>query len=104
MNILVCVKRVPQTGGRIVLTADGQAIDTKFLGHTISPHEECGVEEAVRVVDYDPATRRYHLPPEHAVEGSQELAVEYMTEHFPVTVDIVGPRPIFDPDNTRIRS
>ncbi len=51
MNILVCVKRVPQTGGRIVLTADGQSIDTKFLGHTISPHEECGVEEAVRIVE-----------------------------------------------------
>ena len=51
MNILVCVKRVPQTGGRIVLTADGQAIDTRFLGHTVSPHEECGVEEAVRIVE-----------------------------------------------------
>jgi electron transfer flavoprotein beta subunit len=51
MNILVCVKRVPQTGGRIVLTADGQAIDTRFLGHTISPHEECGVEEAVQIVE-----------------------------------------------------
>jgi len=51
VNILVCVKRVPQTGGRIVLTADGQAIDTKFLGHTVSPHEECGVEEAVRIVE-----------------------------------------------------
>jgi len=51
LNILVCVKRVPQTGGRIVLTADGQAIDTKFLGFTISPHEECGVEEAVRIVE-----------------------------------------------------
>ena len=51
MNILVCVKRVPQTGGRIVLTADGQDIDTKFLGFTISPHEECGVEEAVRIVE-----------------------------------------------------
>ena len=51
MNILVCVKRVPQTGGRIVLTADNQAIDTKFLGFTISPHEECGVEEAVRIVE-----------------------------------------------------
>ena len=51
MNVLVCVKRVPQTGGRIVLTADGQAIDTRFLGHTISPHEECGVEEAVRIVE-----------------------------------------------------
>ena len=51
MNILVCVKRVPQTGGRIVLTADGQSIDTRFLGHTVSPHEECGVEEAVRIVE-----------------------------------------------------
>ena len=51
MNILVLVKRVPQTGGRIVLTADGQSIDTRFLGHTISPHEECGVEEAVRIVE-----------------------------------------------------
>ncbi|HUQ44714.1 MAG TPA: electron transfer flavoprotein beta subunit/FixA family protein [Candidatus Limnocylindria bacterium] len=45
------MKRVPQTGGRIVLTADGQAIDTRFLGHTISPHEECGVEEAVQIVE-----------------------------------------------------
>jgi electron transfer flavoprotein beta subunit len=51
VNILVCVKRVPQTGGRIVLTQDSQSIDTRFLGHTISPHEECGVEEAVRIVE-----------------------------------------------------
>lgn len=51
MRVLVCVKRVPQTGGRIVLTGDGQAIDTKFLGFTISPHEECGVEEAVRIIE-----------------------------------------------------
>jgi electron transfer flavoprotein beta subunit len=51
VNVLVCVKRVPQTGGRIVLTSDGQSIDTRFLGHTISPHEECGVEEAVRIVE-----------------------------------------------------
>jgi electron transfer flavoprotein beta subunit len=51
VNVLVLVKRVPQTGGRIVLTADGQSIDTRFLGHTISPHEECGVEEAVRIVE-----------------------------------------------------
>jgi electron transfer flavoprotein beta subunit len=56
VNILVCVKRVPQTGGRIVLTADGQAIDTRFLGHTISPHEECGVEEAVRIVEKEGGT------------------------------------------------
>jgi electron transfer flavoprotein beta subunit len=51
MRILVCVKRVPATGGKIVLTADAQDIDTRFLGFTISPHEECGVEEAVRIVE-----------------------------------------------------
>ena len=51
MRILVCVKRVPITGGRMVLTADEQAIETKHLGFTISPHEECGVEEAVRIVE-----------------------------------------------------
>jgi electron transfer flavoprotein beta subunit len=35
----------------MVLTADEQAIETKHLGFTISPHEECGVEEAVRIVE-----------------------------------------------------
>ena len=51
MKILVCVKRVPMTGGKIVLTADEQEISTRHLGFTISPHEECGVEEAVRIVE-----------------------------------------------------
>ncbi len=49
MRTLVCVKRVPITGGRMVLTADAQALETKHLGFTISPHEECAVEEAVRI-------------------------------------------------------
>jgi electron transfer flavoprotein beta subunit len=51
MRILVCVKRVPITGGKMVLTEDAQAIETKHLGFTISPHEECAVEEAVRIVE-----------------------------------------------------
>jgi electron transfer flavoprotein beta subunit len=51
VNILVCVKRVPLTGGKMVLTADERAIETRHLGFTISPHEECGVEEAVRIVE-----------------------------------------------------
>ena len=34
-----------------MLTADEQAIETRHLGFTISPHEECGVEEAVRLVE-----------------------------------------------------
>jgi electron transfer flavoprotein beta subunit len=51
VRILVCVKRVPITGGRMVLTDDEQALETRHLGFTISPHEECGVEEAVRIVE-----------------------------------------------------
>lgn len=51
MRILSCVKRVPVTGGRMVLTQDEQAIETRHLGFTISPHEECAVEEAVRLVE-----------------------------------------------------
>jgi electron transfer flavoprotein beta subunit len=35
----------------MVLTEDGQALETKHLGFTISPHEECAVEEAVRIVE-----------------------------------------------------
>ena len=53
MNVLVCIKRVPLTGGRIILTADERALETRHLGFTISPHEECGVEEAVRIVERD---------------------------------------------------
>jgi glycine cleavage system aminomethyltransferase T/glycine/D-amino acid oxidase-like deaminating enzyme len=44
-----------------------------------------------------------YLPPELANEG-EKLAVEYMGERYPVTVDVVGSTPIFDPENTRVRS
>ncbi|HYZ81832.1 MAG TPA: electron transfer flavoprotein subunit beta/FixA family protein [Solirubrobacteraceae bacterium] len=51
MNILVCVKRVPLTGGKITLTEDERAIQTRHLGFTVSPHEECAAEEAIRLVE-----------------------------------------------------
>ena len=51
LRVLACVKRVPAPGARITLTADGRAIDTKNLGYTTSPHEECAVEEAIRLVE-----------------------------------------------------
>jgi electron transfer flavoprotein beta subunit len=51
MRVAACIKRVPITGGRIVLTEDSRAIDTRHLGFTMSPHEECGVEEAVRIIE-----------------------------------------------------
>lgn len=51
LNILVCVKRVPVTGARIVLTEDQMELDTRRLGFTVSPHEECAVEEAVQLIE-----------------------------------------------------
>jgi electron transfer flavoprotein beta subunit len=51
MEILVCVKRVPMVGGKIAVTADGQEVDTRMSGFTVSPHEECAVEEAVRLTE-----------------------------------------------------
>lgn len=51
MDILVCVKRVPLLGSAIVLVDDASAIDTRRLGFTLSPHEECAVEAAVQLVE-----------------------------------------------------
>jgi electron transfer flavoprotein beta subunit len=49
VKILVCVKRVPAPGARINLTPDSRSIDARHLSFTVSPHEECAVEEAVRL-------------------------------------------------------
>src|SRR5262249_55258977 len=51
MEILVCVKRVPQVGGKIVVTGDGQEVDTRMSGFAMSPHEECAVEEAIQITE-----------------------------------------------------
>ena len=69
MNVLTCIKRVPATGATIVLTEDQQEIETRNLGFTISPHEECAVEEAVRLVEqYGGSSTVLTLGPEAAME------------------------------------
>ena len=49
VNPLVCVKRVVDSSGEVVLTEDGQGVDGRFAGFTMSAHEECAVEIAVQV-------------------------------------------------------
>ena len=51
MNVLVCVKRVPDTGPRMEVAPGGKTIETRNLGFTISPHEECAVEEAISIIE-----------------------------------------------------
>lgn len=73
MNILVCVKRVPDTGAKMILTEDQQGIDTKNLGFTVSPHEECAEEEAVRQIEeHGGESWILTLGPDDAVEQLQD--------------------------------
>jgi electron transfer flavoprotein beta subunit len=51
VNVLVCVKRVPDSSSQVVLTPDNQAVDGRMAGYTVSPHEECAIELAVRLAD-----------------------------------------------------
>ena len=48
MDILVCIKRVPDISGQITLDDTGTDIDDSGLGHTTSAHEECAVELAIQ--------------------------------------------------------
>jgi electron transfer flavoprotein beta subunit len=48
-NVLVCIKRVPDSSGEVLLTDDAQAVDGRHVGFTISEHENCAVEQAIQV-------------------------------------------------------
>jgi hypothetical protein len=48
-GVLVCVKRVPDVSGEVLLTADAQSVDARYVGFTVSAHESCAVELAVQV-------------------------------------------------------
>jgi electron transfer flavoprotein beta subunit len=75
VKILVCVKRVPMVGARIVLTSDAREVDTRQLGFTMSPHEECAVEEAVRIVEkFGGVVSVLTLGPSEAVEQLRDAA------------------------------
>ncbi len=92
MEILVCVKRVPTVGGTITLTPDGRSVDTRMSGFTISPHEECAVEEAVRlcerlggsvtVVTLGPAEAEEQLRACLALGASAAVLLETAGEEF----------------------
>ncbi len=49
MNILVFVKRVPDTESKIRIQADGKGIVEEGLNFIISPYDEYAVEEALRL-------------------------------------------------------
>jgi glycine cleavage system aminomethyltransferase T/glycine/D-amino acid oxidase-like deaminating enzyme len=83
-------------GGEPILSVDGEPlVDTK------------GRRSYVTSAGAGPSVGKHilmgYLPPAHARQG-ERLSVEYMGERYPVTVEVAGSRPLFDPDNERIRA
>jgi electron transfer flavoprotein beta subunit len=49
VNVLVCIKRVPDFSGEVLLSEDGQSADARFVGYTLSNNDSCAVELAVQL-------------------------------------------------------
>ena len=88
-------KRYP-LGSQPIVTADGAPITDRK-----------GRQSYANSAGMGPSLGKYlllsYLPPEHAVEGTK-LWVQYLDELYPVTVAVVGSRPLFDPENARVRA
>ncbi len=89
------VARFPMGGNEPILTLDGERIlDAK------------GRVSRVTSAGAGPSVGKFlllgYLPPEHAVEG-KDLQIMYQNELFPVKVAVVGSRPLFDPDDARMK-
>jgi electron transfer flavoprotein beta subunit len=49
VNVLVCIKRVPDFSGEVLLAEDAQSADARYVGFTLSNHDSCAVELAVQI-------------------------------------------------------
>ncbi len=49
MNIIVCLKQVPDTESQIKIGSDGVSIVTDDIKYVMNPYDEFGVEEALRL-------------------------------------------------------
>jgi electron transfer flavoprotein beta subunit len=49
MNIVVCIKHVPDTESKIRVKPDGSGIATEGLNFVLNPYDEFAVEEAIRI-------------------------------------------------------
>ena len=49
MNILVCVKQVPDTETKVKIGADGRSIDESEVNFVMNPYDEFAVEEALQL-------------------------------------------------------
>jgi glycine cleavage system aminomethyltransferase T/glycine/D-amino acid oxidase-like deaminating enzyme len=87
--------RYPQ-GGEPLLTTDGKRLEDRR-------RRPCRVTSAGSGPSVGKHLLLGYLPPELAVVGT-ELRVEYMGEHYPVTVASATRHGVFDPEDTRMKA
>jgi glycine cleavage system aminomethyltransferase T len=83
-------------GGEPILTQDKQPITDAHGRRSYSNSSGSAPSLGKHVI-------MTYLPPQYASEGTK-LFVEYLGEHYPVTVAVAGATPLFDPKNERIVS
>jgi glycine cleavage system aminomethyltransferase T len=83
-------------GGEPILTRDGAPITDRKGRRSFVTSAGAGPSVGKHIL-------MSYLPPEYANVGEQ-LVVEYMCEHFPVTVAVADSTPLFDPANERVRA
>lgn len=49
MDLIVCVKRVPDSAAKIKVASDGKSIDRSGVEHVISPYDEIALERAIQL-------------------------------------------------------
>ena len=93
-NVLVCIKRVPETSSQILLSADGMTVDARHVGFTVSPHEEAAVEIATQIAESSDGTATVlTLGPEDADEQLRDALAVGCTRavHIEADSDAFGP-------------
>jgi glycine cleavage system aminomethyltransferase T len=66
-----------------------------------------GRRSYVTSIAYGPSLRQNialaYIPAEYAQEG-RELVMEYFAEQYPMRIEVVGCRPLYDPGDERLKS
>ena len=51
MNVIVCIKRVPDTETKIKIGPDGKSLDPSGVSFVMNPYDEYALEEALQIVE-----------------------------------------------------
>ena len=87
-NVLVCIKRVPETSSQVLLSEDGMSVDARHVGYTVSAHEEAAVEIAIQVAEATGGTATVlTLGPDDAVEQLRDAIAVGCTRAVHIEAD-----------------